>query len=61
MVKEGLADFAISEDSDLICFGCPRILLKMNYSGYGEVFDYNHFKNQKNNTGDGWDDKLRVF
>ena len=23
LVKEGIADFAISEDSDLIVFGCP--------------------------------------
>lgn len=39
MVKEGIADFAITEDSDLIAFGCTRLLLKMNYAGYGDVFD----------------------
>ena len=35
MVKEGFADFAITEDSDLIAFGCNRVFLKMNYAGYG--------------------------
>ena len=24
MVKQGIADFAISEDSDLIAYGCPK-------------------------------------
>jgi len=31
MVKEGIADFAISEDSDLIAFGCTRTVMKTNY------------------------------
>lgn len=35
MVREGLADFAITEDSDLIAFGCPRVVLKMNWNGFG--------------------------
>ncbi len=39
MVKEGLADFAISEDSDLIAYGCPRLLMKLNFQGYCQVFD----------------------
>jgi exonuclease-1 len=30
MVREGLADFAITEDSDLIAFGCPKVVVKMN-------------------------------
>lgn len=33
MVREGLADIAISEDSDLIAYGCPRVLLKMSFNG----------------------------
>jgi exonuclease-1 len=48
MVREGLADFAITEDSDLIAFGCPKIIVKMNASSHGKVFDFNVFKNQKN-------------
>jgi len=33
MVKEGIAEFAISEDSDLIAYGCPRILMKLDWNG----------------------------
>ena len=33
MVKEGIADFAITEDSDLIAYGCPKTLLKLNHFG----------------------------
>ena len=62
MVKEGLADFAITEDSDLIAFGCPTCFFKMNHSGYGQVFDYNKFKKEtKNSNEDKWDEKLRLF
>lgn len=44
MVKEGLADFAISEDSDLIAYGCPRVLMKLNFQGSCQIFDWNDFK-----------------
>jgi exonuclease-1 len=44
MVKEGIADFAISEDSDLIAYGCPRLLTKLNFNGYGQVFAWDDFK-----------------
>ena len=33
MVKEGIADFAISEDSDLIAYGCPKMLMKLDFLG----------------------------
>ena len=45
MVREGIADFAISEDSDLITFGCPRLMTKLNFNGYGQVFSSEDFKN----------------
>ena len=61
MVKEGLADFAITEDSDLIVYGCPKIMVKLNADGYGKVFDYNLFKNEKKNRENGWDEKLRTL
>eukprot|EP00347_Sterkiella_histriomuscorum_P017650 403348528 len=44
MVKEGIADFAISEDSDLIAYGCPKLLMKLNFNGYCKVFSINDFK-----------------
>lgn len=40
MVKQGLADFAITEDADLIAFGCQKLFLKITPYGTGEVFDY---------------------
>ena len=30
MVAEGQADIAISEDSDLIAYGCPNVIMKLN-------------------------------
>lgn len=33
MVKVGQADFAISEDSDLVAYGCPKILMKLDFFG----------------------------
>jgi exonuclease-1 len=36
-----LVDFIISEDSDLIVFGCRKVLYKLNFStGYGDLYDY---------------------
>jgi len=36
-----LVDFVISEDSDLIIFGCRKVLYKLNFSsGYGDLYDY---------------------
>lgn len=60
MVKEGLADFAITEDSDLIAFGCPRVVLKMNWNGFGQLFDFTVFR-KSNSAGKAWDAKLRTM
>lgn len=59
MVKEGIADFAITEDSDLIAFGCNKLVLKMNHKGFGELFDYDAFKNETNFKD--WDEKLKTL
>ena len=47
MVKEGIADFAITEDSDLIAYGCPKILLKLNPFGTGQMFSFKEFYDAK--------------
>ena len=44
MVKQGIADFAISEDSDLIAYGCPKIVMKLDFFGNAKIFDFLHFK-----------------
>ena len=62
MVKEGLADFAVTEDSDLIAFSCTRTVVKLNFNGVGQVFDLEKFRAEtKNTNGDGWDQKLRTL
>mmetsp|Transcript_37393 Transcript_37393/g.27186 ORF Transcript_37393/g.27186 Transcript_37393/m.27186 type:complete len:80 (-) Transcript_37393:100-339(-) len=35
MVREGYADFAVTEDSDLIVYGCPKIFMKCQHNGKG--------------------------
>lgn len=59
MVKEGLADFAITEDSDLIAFGCKTVLLKLNYAGFGDLFDLEEFRKESNTEK--WEESLRTF
>lgn len=44
MVKVGIADFAISEDSDLIGYGCPRILMKLDLEGVAKEWSFVDFK-----------------
>ena len=44
MVKSGVADFAISEDSDLIAYGCPKILMKLDFYSKAQVWDLAEFK-----------------
>lgn len=38
LCREGIVDFVISEDSDLIPFGCQTILFKMDLNGDGDEF-----------------------
>ena len=47
MVKEGIADFAVTEDSDLIAYGCPNTVLKLSLNAQCKVFSIEDFK--KNN------------
>ena len=37
--KEGIVDFVITEDSDLLVFGCQRVLYKMDESGKGKLIE----------------------
>lgn len=60
MVREGLADFAITEDSDLIAFGCPRVVVKMNWNGFGQLFDIKSFRKDVAD-GKAWDQGLRTL
>ena len=33
LVKEGIANVGISEDSDLLVYGCPELIVKLKQSG----------------------------
>ena len=35
MCREGIVDFAISEDSDLLVYGCPNLVMKLTPQGTG--------------------------
>lgn len=35
----GIADLVITEDSDLLAFGCPRVLFKMDQAGTGVLIE----------------------
>ena len=39
LARTGLADLIITEDSDLVVFGCPRILFKMDAGGSGQLIE----------------------
>ncbi|XP_019850771.1 PREDICTED: exonuclease 1-like [Amphimedon queenslandica] len=39
LVKEGLADFVITEDSDLLAFGVSQVFFKMNDTGHGKLME----------------------
>jgi len=47
MVKAGLAEFAISEDSDLIAYGCPKILMKLDFYGKAQAWSEEEFRAMK--------------
>lgn len=51
---QNLCDFAISEDSDLIVYGCNRVLYKLGADGnclyYNEDYIFNIRRSNKNNT-----------
>lgn len=44
LCSSGEADFAISEDSDLILFGAQKICYKLNQNGEGVLLDLHKFK-----------------
>ena len=47
MVKQGIAEIAISEDSDLIAYGCPKMLMKLDFNGSAQEWCVEEFKTLK--------------
>ncbi|KAJ2759729.1 Rad2 nuclease, partial [Coemansia nantahalensis] len=54
--SQGIITAAISEDSDLIAFGCKKVLFKMNQCGEGVVFDRARIHRAKAVDIGGWSD-----
>jgi len=52
LVRTGYADMAISEDSDLIAYGCPRCIFKLDFMGKCVIFDMEAFKNDQSLKAD---------
>ncbi|EEC03153.1 exonuclease, putative, partial [Ixodes scapularis] len=39
LTQRGLADVVITEDSDLILFGCEKVVFKMDQGGFGTLYE----------------------
>jgi len=37
LLESNLADFAVSEDSDLLAYGCSKVLFKMDFNGGADM------------------------
>lgn len=42
-----MADLAITEDSDLACYGCSTVIFKLNQDGNCEVLEYDAIRQDK--------------
>ena len=40
LVKNNLADFVITEDSDLLAFGCSKVHLQSSFAGFNRIEFY---------------------
>ncbi|BAT73569.1 hypothetical protein LR48_Vigan01g038800 [Vigna angularis] len=54
----GQVDVVITEDSDLIPFGCPRILFKMDKFGQGVQFQYSMLQKNKELSFEGFNRQM---
>jgi len=47
LMKEGITQLTISEDSDLLIYGCNKVMYKMTAEGDGQVIDLDNLANVK--------------
>lgn len=47
LLKKGLADVVITEDSDLLAYGCARVFFKMDKFGHGQEIVYENLPKNK--------------
>ncbi|PVZ99159.1 hypothetical protein BB558_003474 [Smittium angustum] len=56
--KNGIIDGIITEDSDLVVFGCKKVIFKLNDGGFGVLFDRDNLRLVKDIPLKGWDDNM---
>lgn len=61
LVRSGQVDFAVSEDSDLVCFGCPRVAFKIKLNSTCEYLDTSKWTNSLEKRKELKNESLRVF
>ena len=59
--KIGFVDFIISEDSDLLAFGCRRVFFKMDNYGNGEEIDQADFHNCAEMNLKNWNQNMFLY
>lgn len=60
LAKAGLVDAVITEDSDILAFGCPRVLFKLDQDGHAQqILHADLFRAPIEGLGDlrGWDEE----
>ncbi|CAB4037499.1 exonuclease 1-like [Paramuricea clavata] len=50
LLKNGYADVAVTEDSDLLVYGCEKVIFKLGMNGHGEYFELNNILSGLNTT-----------
>jgi len=61
LVRSGQVDFAVSEDSDLVCFACPRIAFKVKLDSTCEYLDTPKWTKSLEKRKELKNESLRVF
>ncbi|CAM9301965.1 unnamed protein product, partial [Discosporangium mesarthrocarpum] len=52
LARNSLVDAVITEDSDILLFGCPRVLFKLDRDGLGQMVDLKEVFSQRNDELD---------
>lgn len=61
LCRSGIVDFVISEDSDLLAFGTPRVFFKMGREGWGEEIRIQDFDNNKDLALSSWTHNMFLY
>jgi exonuclease 1 len=59
--RTGIVDFIISEDSDLLAFGCKRVLFKLDQNGQGEEICSVDFQDNSEISLKNWNPNMFLY